>query len=74
MGAGSSKGAGGFRVFRVFPDSPAAEAGLEVFFDYVVEVDGNVVESEQQSFFSMIKVCNDFCVSAFLLRNKKAKE
>ena len=74
MGASSSKGAGGFRVFRVFPDGPAAEAGLEVFFDYVVEVDGNVVESEQQSFFSMIKVCNHVGVNTSFLRSKKVNE
>ena len=55
MGSGGSKGAAGFRVFRVVAGGPADEAGLEIFFDYVVEVDGTVVESDQQSFSSMIK-------------------
>ena len=57
MGSGPSKNASGFRVFRVSGGSPASEAGLEVFFDYIVEVDGKPIESEQQSFLSMIKVC-----------------
>ena len=64
MGSSSSKGAGGFRVFRVVPEGPGEEAGLEVFFDYVVEVNGIVVESAQQSFATMIKVCSHFCVSS----------
>jgi hypothetical protein len=55
MGSGSSKGAGGFRVFRLVPGGPAHEAGLEVFFDFIAEVDGTIVESDQQSFSSMIK-------------------
>jgi hypothetical protein len=55
MGSGNSKGASGFRVFRVVPGGPAHEAGLEIFFDYVVEVNGIVVDSETQSFAAMIK-------------------
>ena len=55
MGSSSSKGAGGFRIFSVIPSSPGDVAGLEVFFDFVVEVNGVVVESDKQSFFSMVK-------------------
>ena len=55
MGSGSSTGAGGFRIFTIVPNSPADVAGLEVFFDFVVEVNGMVVESDKQSFFSMVK-------------------
>lgn len=40
MGAGESTANGGFRIFKVNPNSPAARAGLEVFFDYIVEIDG----------------------------------
>lgn len=55
MGSGNSKGAGGFRVFRVVTGGPADQAGLELFFDYVVEVNGVVVESDKQSLALMIK-------------------
>jgi hypothetical protein len=55
MGSASSKGAGGFRIFSIIPGGPGDVAGLEVFFDFVVEVNGVVVESEKQSFFSMVK-------------------
>lgn len=55
MGSGSSKGFGGFRVFRVVEGGPASEAGLEIFFDFVVEVNGVVIESDKQSLALMIK-------------------
>ena len=55
MGSGNSKGAGGFRVFRIVEGGPASEAGLEIFFDFVVEVNGVVVESDKQSLALMIK-------------------
>jgi len=46
---------GGFRVFKVKANSPAAEAGLEVFFDFVVEINGVAVGADQNAFFTMIK-------------------
>ena len=55
MGAGGSKNPGGFRVFRVISNGPADLAGLEQFFDYVIEVDGRVIESDRLSFSAMIK-------------------
>lgn len=40
MGSGASSEIGGVRVFKVSPGGPAFEAGLEVFFDFIVAVAG----------------------------------
>lgn len=56
MGGSSSHEIGGVRVFKVHPGSPAAEAGLEVFFDFIVEVNGTKIEpSCQQAFAEKIQ-------------------
>ena len=46
---------GGFRIFKVNPGSPAAEAGLEVFFDFIVEIDGVHMDADQATFASAIQ-------------------
>ncbi|CAE8590630.1 unnamed protein product, partial [Polarella glacialis] len=54
MGAGSSSEheIGGVRVFKVTPGSPAAEAGLEVFFDFILAINGTKLEPGEQSVFA----------------------
>ncbi|GFE53968.1 Golgi re-assembly stacking 1 protein [Babesia ovis] len=41
MGGNASKvvSTGGLRVHRVYPNGPAADAGFEIFFDYIMEAD-----------------------------------
>lgn len=56
MGNSSSGGTGGFRVCRVAPNSPGSVANFEVFFDYIVQVGGTLIESGDQSFSDLIKV------------------
>ena len=46
---------GGFRIFKVNPGSPAAEAGLEVFFDFIVEIDGVPMDADQATFARAIQ-------------------
>lgn len=59
MGAGSStEEVRGVRVFKVLPGSPAAEAGLEVFFDFILTVNGVRLES-QKTFSDAIKLCEN---------------
>jgi len=56
MGGGASAEVGGVRVFKVSPGSPAAEAGLEVFFDFILDVNGTKMNPNyQQSFAEKIK-------------------
>jgi len=55
MGGGQSIEVGGFRIFKVNPGSPAAEAGLEVFFDFIVEIDGVHMDADQATFASAIQ-------------------
>lgn len=52
MGGGASTEIGGVRVFKVHPGSPAAETGLEVFFDFIVEVNGTKLDPNCQSIFA----------------------
>ncbi|CAK0825412.1 unnamed protein product, partial [Prorocentrum cordatum] len=52
MGGGSSTEIGGVRVFKVSQGSPAAEAGLEVFFDFILEVNGVKMDPNYQQKFS----------------------
>lgn len=40
------------RVFKVSPGSPAAEAGLEVLFDFILEVNGVQMDAGYQQIFS----------------------
>lgn len=40
------------RVFRVSPGSPAQEAGLEVFFDFIVEINGAKLDPASQQVFA----------------------
>jgi len=56
MGGAQSGGAdvGGFRVFKVNAGSPAAEAGLEVFFDFIVEINGTPMDPDQATFAQKI--------------------
>lgn len=56
MGGGqSSQEIGGFRIFKVNPGSPAHEAGLEVFFDFIIEINGTKMDSNQNTFFQKIQ-------------------
>ena len=57
MGTASSKISqdGGFRVYSITPGSPAAAAGLEVFFDFIIDVGGIPILSETPSFASLVK-------------------
>jgi len=52
MGGNVSQEVGGVRVFKVIPGSPAAEAGLEVFFDFIIEVNGFKIEPSCQQVFA----------------------
>jgi len=52
MGGASSTEVGGVRVFKVSPDSPAAEAGLEFFFDFIVEINGAKMDPDSTEQFS----------------------
>jgi len=55
MGGGQSIEIGGFRIFKVNDGSPAAEAGLEVFFDFIVEINGVVMDADQTTFAKAIQ-------------------
>lgn len=56
MGGGNSTEISGVRVFKVTPASPASEAGLEVFFDFILEINGVKMDpSGQQSFAKVIQ-------------------
>ncbi|CAE8678612.1 unnamed protein product [Polarella glacialis] len=57
MGASqsSSDEIGGFRIFKVNPGSPASEAGLEVFFDFIIEINGTQMDSDQTVFAKCIQ-------------------
>ena len=46
---------GGFRIFKVNDGSPAAEAGLEVFFDFIVEINGVLMDADQTTFAKAIQ-------------------
>lgn len=59
MGNGTSKSTAGFRVCHIAAGSPGDAVGLEVFFDYIVEVNGIVIQSREQSFSDLIKVWID---------------
>eukprot|EP00746_Dinoflagellata_sp_MGD_P120978 gnl/MRDRNA2_/MRDRNA2_56306_c0_seq1.p1 gnl/MRDRNA2_/MRDRNA2_56306_c0~~gnl/MRDRNA2_/MRDRNA2_56306_c0_seq1.p1 ORF type:complete len:400 (-),score=79.55 gnl/MRDRNA2_/MRDRNA2_56306_c0_seq1:57-1256(-) len=59
MGSGGSSELGGFRVFKVNPGSPASEGALEVFFDFVLEVNGQKMTEDQRSFFEKIQACEN---------------
>lgn len=52
MGGSASTEIGGVRVFKVSPGSPAAEAGLEVFFDFIIAINGVNLEPGEQSIFA----------------------
>jgi len=52
MGGASSAEIGGVRVFKVSPNSPAAEAGLEFFFDFIMEINGAKMEENYQDTFA----------------------
>jgi len=57
MGASQSlaEEVGGFRIFKVNPGSPAAESGLEVFFDFITEINGSPMDSDQYTFAKSIQ-------------------
>jgi len=52
MGLGASSEISGVRVFKVHPASPAAESGLEIFFDFIVQVNGTSMDAEGQASFA----------------------
>eukprot|EP00392_Amoebophrya_sp_AT5.2_P013901 g14033.t1 len=37
----------GYRVFNLCKGSPAHEAGLQIYFDYIVAVEGRPVDGDQ---------------------------
>lgn len=39
----------GYRVFNLYHGSPAYEAGLEVYFDYIVAINDQPVDGRQTS-------------------------
>mmetsp|Transcript_1278 Transcript_1278/g.2806 ORF Transcript_1278/g.2806 Transcript_1278/m.2806 type:complete len:455 (+) Transcript_1278:91-1455(+) len=45
---------GGFRVFKVNAGSPAEEACLEVFFDFIMDIDGTPMDENPATFSSKI--------------------
>ncbi|CAD7924288.1 unnamed protein product [Amoebophrya sp. A120] len=45
----------GYRVFNLCKGSPAHEAGLQIYFDYIVGVEGRPVDGDQQRFFGSIR-------------------
>ncbi|KNC51456.1 golgi reassembly stacking protein 1 [Thecamonas trahens ATCC 50062] len=53
MGQGASSF--GYQVFKVHPQSPAAAAGLEPFFDFIVAADGVTLEAEDETFVNILK-------------------
>mmetsp|Transcript_4918 Transcript_4918/g.11486 ORF Transcript_4918/g.11486 Transcript_4918/m.11486 type:complete len:386 (+) Transcript_4918:46-1203(+) len=55
MGGNQSVEVGGFRIFKVNNGSPAAEAGLEVFFDFIVEINGVQMDPDQATFARAIQ-------------------
>lgn len=56
MGSGQSAAPiGGFRIFKVSKGSPAEAAGLQVFFDFIVEIAGLKMDSDQKLFFEKIR-------------------
>lgn len=56
MGSGqSSTEVGGFRVFKINDGSPASEAGLEVFFDFIVEINETKMSGANTHFFNKIQ-------------------
>lgn len=62
MGGGASQELQGVRVFRVHPGSPAKEAGLEVFFDLILEVNGVAMDSsDQQAFAQKMQEAENGC-------------
>jgi len=54
MGGTQSSENTGFRIFKVNPASPAAEAGLEIFFDFITEINGTKLQANQKAFFDTI--------------------
>lgn len=56
-GSASTEEVSGIRVFSVTPASPAAEAGLETFFDFIVECNGTRFDNpaKRQTFTKIIQ-------------------
>eukprot|EP00927_Polykrikos_kofoidii_P034691 TRINITY_DN2937_c0_g2_i1.p1 TRINITY_DN2937_c0_g2~~TRINITY_DN2937_c0_g2_i1.p1 ORF type:complete len:455 (-),score=67.04 TRINITY_DN2937_c0_g2_i1:141-1418(-) len=60
MGGASSTEIGGVRVFKITPGSPASEAGLEVYFDFILQVSGAHMDaSSHQTFGQKISECEN---------------
>mmetsp|Transcript_6103 Transcript_6103/g.13540 ORF Transcript_6103/g.13540 Transcript_6103/m.13540 type:complete len:446 (-) Transcript_6103:95-1432(-) len=45
---------GGYRVFKVYSGGPVEEAGLEVFFDFIIEVNGHRCDPDQRVFLKTL--------------------
>jgi len=54
MGGSNSVEITGVRVFKVIGGSPAAEAGLEVFFDFILEINGVKMDPQGQTRFAKV--------------------
>lgn len=63
-------------MFRISPNSPAEIAGLEVFFDFIVELDNEKVEPHQRSFFEKIRASeNQEClITVYSVRTHLARQ
>jgi len=73
MGGSQSDQNGGYRIFKVNPKSPADEAGLEVFFDYILEINGEKLDSNQKDFFNRV-VANENKEMALTIYSIKTNE
>ncbi|CDJ65414.1 hypothetical protein, conserved, partial [Eimeria necatrix] len=55
MGNSVPSGEAGYRVLRIHPGSPAEAADLELFFDFVVQIENEVLCSPEVSVQSVLK-------------------
>jgi len=72
MGGNASQEIGGVRIFKVTPGSPAAEAGLEVFFDFILEVNGAKMDSGYQQSFAQKVQESENGTAKFTVYNSRA--
>ncbi|UKK01393.1 hypothetical protein MACK_002207 [Theileria orientalis] len=82
MGAHSSKSPpnGGLRVHRVYPNGPGDVAGIEPFFDYVLDADGYTYTDDSDETLNLFtKYVSDhenqqICLNVYNARKKSIRE
>ncbi|BAM41332.1 uncharacterized protein TOT_030000595 [Theileria orientalis strain Shintoku] len=82
MGAHSSKSPpnGGLRVHRVYPNGPGDVAGIEPFFDYVLDADGYTYTDDSDETLNLFtKYVSDhenqqICLNVYNARKKNIRE